>query len=93
MSLDGIIRLVAGLAAVGVLAAPAIAALVAKVEAGWKDRAMEAATEKVAVVTAKDLHIVLDLATRLKAAQCMEGVALCQQLLDVLLGNTPKAKK
>jgi hypothetical protein len=44
-------------------------------------------------VTAKDLHIVLDLATRLKAAQCMEGVALCQELLDVLLGNTPKAKK
>jgi hypothetical protein len=90
---DGIIRLVAAVAAVGVVAAPAIAALAAKVEAGWKDRAMEAGTEKVAVVTAKDLHIVLDLATRLRAAQCMEGVALCQQLLDVMLGNTPKGTK
>ena len=93
MNADGIIRLVAAVAAVGVVAAPAITALAAKVEAGWKDRAMEAGTEKVAVVTAKDLHIVLDLATRLKAAQCMEGVSLCQQLLDVLLGNTVKAKK
>lgn len=92
MNTDGIIRLVAAVAAVGVVAAPAITALAAKVEAGWKDRAMEAGTEKVAVVTAKDLHIVLDLATRLKAAQCMEGVSLCQQLLDVMLGNT-KAKK
>jgi hypothetical protein len=90
---DGIIRLVAAVAAVGIVAAPAIAALAAKVEAGWKDRAVEAGTEKVAVVTAKDLHIVLDLATRLKAAQCMEGVSLCQQLLDVMLGNTAKAKK
>ena len=93
MNTDGIIRLVAAVAAVGIVAAPAIASLAAKVETGWKDRAVEAGTEKVAVVTAKDLHIVLDLATRLKAAQCMEGVSLCQQLLDVLLGNTAKAKK
>jgi hypothetical protein len=44
-------------------------------------------------VTGKDLHVVLDLATRLRAAGCTEGVALCQQLLDVMLGNTSKAKK
>ena len=92
MSLDGFIRVVAGLAAVGVLAAPAIAALAAKVQAGWKDNPLEGAGEKAAAVTAKDLHIVLDLATRLKAAGLSEGVSLCQQLLDVMLGNT-KAKK
>jgi hypothetical protein len=38
------------------------------------------------------MHVVLDLATRLRAAGCSEGVALCQELLDVMLGNS-KAKK
>ncbi len=92
MSTDVVIRAVAALAAVGLLAGPAITALVAKAKAGWKDNPLEAATEK-ATVTARDLHTVLDLATRLRAAQCMEGVALCQQLLDVMLGNTPKGRK
>jgi hypothetical protein len=90
---DGIIRLVAAVAAIALVAGPAIAAVAAKVQAGWKENPLEGAGEKAATVTAKDLHIVLDLATRLKAAQCMEGVSLCQQLLDVLLGNTAKAKK
>jgi hypothetical protein len=92
VNLDVVIRAVAALAAVGLLAGPALTALVAKAKAGWKDNPLEAATEKAATVTARDLHIVLDLATRLKAAQCMEGVSLCQQLLDVMLGNT-KGKK
>jgi hypothetical protein len=92
VSTDVVIRAVAALAAVGLLAGPAITALVAKAKAGWKDNPLEAATEK-ATVTARDLHTVLDLATRLRAAQCMEGVALCQQLLDVMLGNTPKGRK
>ena len=92
MNLDAVIRAVAALAAVGLLAGPAITALVAKAKAGWKDNPLEAATEK-ATVTGRDLHTVLDLATRLRAAQCMEGVALCQQLLDVMLGNTPKGRK
>ena len=93
MSNDAIIRVVALVAAVGVVAGPAIAALVVKAKAAWKDRAVEASGEKTAAVTGKDLHIVLDLATRLKAAGCMDGVALCQQLIDVMLGNNAKAKK
>jgi hypothetical protein len=93
VSTDAVIRAVAALAAVGVLAGPAIAALARQAQAHWQDRAVESASEKAAVVTARDLHIVLDLATRLRAAQCMEGVALCQQLLDVMLGNTPKGRK
>lgn len=92
MSLDVAIRIVAALAAVGFVAGPALAALARKAQARWKDRAVEGSSEKTAVMTARDLHIVLDLATRLKAAQCMEGVSLCQQLLDVMLGNS-KAKK
>ncbi len=93
MSLDAAIRIVAALAAVALVAGPAIAAVARKAQAHWKDRAVAAPGEAAPSVTGKDLHVVLDLATRLKAAQCMEGVALCQELLDVLLGNTPKAKK
>jgi hypothetical protein len=93
VNLDVVIRAVAALAAVGIVAGPAIAALARKAQAGWKENPLEGAGEATAVVTARDLHIVLDLATRLKAAQCMEGVALCQQLLDVMLGNTPKGTK
>lgn len=92
MNTDAIIRVVAVLAAVGVVAGPSLAALARKAQAYWQNRAVEAGAEKVAAVTGKDLHIVLDLATRLKAAGCMAGVALCQELIDVMLGNA-KAKK
>lgn len=92
MSNDAIIRAVAVLAAVGVVAGPALAALAAKAKARWEARAVEAGDEKVATVTGKDLHIVLDLATRLKAAGCMAGVALCQELIDVMLGNAKAPK-
>ena len=37
------------------------------------------------------MRLVLDLAARLKADGVADGVALCQQLLDVML--TGKAKK
>jgi hypothetical protein len=90
---DAAIRLVAAVAAVGIVAAPALAALARKAQAAWQDRAVEGASEAAPSVTGKDLHVVLDLATRLKAAGCAEGVALCQQLLDVMLGNTSKAKR
>jgi ABC-type transport system involved in cytochrome c biogenesis permease subunit len=89
---DAIIRVVAVLAAVGVVAGPSLAALASKVKTHWENRQVETGAEKVAAVTGKDLHIVLDLATRLKAAGCMAGVALCQELIDVMLGNA-KAKK
>lgn len=92
MTLDAAVRIVALLAAVALVAGPTLAALARKAQAAWQDRAVEAAGEAAPSVTGKDLHVVLDLATRLKAAGCAEGVALCQQLLDVMLGNT-KAKK
>lgn len=93
MSFDVAFRIVAALAAVGLLAAPALARLVESVRATLSARRVEAPGEKAVSVTAKDLHVVLDLATRLKAAGLAEGVALCQQLIDVMLGNNPKAKK
>ena len=90
MSADVVIRFVAAVAAVGILAAPALAALARKAQAAWENRSVEARAQEAPGVTAKDLHIVLDLATRLKAAKCMDGVTLCQQLLDVLLGVKTK---
>lgn len=92
MSVDAIIRVVAALAAVGLLAAPALARVVEGVRASIAARRAEADGEEPVKVTPKDLHVVLDLATRLKAAGLAEGVTLCQQLIEVMLGNT-KAKK
>ncbi len=93
MTLDAAIRIVAALAAVALVAGPTLAALARKAQAHWKDRAVAAPGEAAPSVTGKDMHVVLDLATRLRAAGCTEGVALCQELLDVMLGNAPKAKK
>ena len=85
------VRVIAAVGAAAFLAAPAVAALVAKAKAAWS-RQVESPVEKAAV-TEKDMHTVLDLAARLKAVGCTEGVALCQQLIDVMLGGTSKAKK
>ena len=85
------VRVIAAVGAVAFIAAPAVAALVAKAKA-WKPRPVEGPTEK-ASVTERDMHTVLDLAARLNASGCTEGVALCQQLIDVMLGGTSKAKK
>lgn len=92
MSVDVAIRVVAALAAVGLLAAPALARVVESARATLAARRAEASGEEPVKVTPKDLHVVLDLATRLKAAGLAEGVALCQQLIEVMLGNT-KAKR
>ena len=86
------VRVIAAAGAVAFIAAPAVAALVKKAKAAWSARPVEGPTEKAAV-TEKDMHTVLDLAARLKAVGCTEGVALCQQLIDVMLGGTSKAKK
>ena len=85
------VRVFAAVGAAAFIAAPAVAALVQKAKAAWS-RPVEGPTEKAAV-TEKDMHTVLDLAARLKAVGCTEGVALCQQLIDVMLGGTSKAKK
>lgn len=93
MTADVAIRVVAGLACVGVLASPAVLAGYRKAKAFIQSRPVEGGTEKVPAPGLADMRLVLDLAARLKAAGCVEGVALCQQLLDVMLGNAPKAKK
>lgn len=96
MSNEDIIRTVAALAAVAILAAPALSGVVENVKAWWASRpapqpVAPAATEADAARLA-DMRLVLDLAARLKADNVPEGVALCQQLLDVMLTGK-QAKK
>lgn len=95
MTNEDIIRAVAALAAVALIAAPASASMVATIR-GWlaarpRPAAPVAADETEARRLA-DMRLVLDLAARLKADGVTEGVALCQQLLDVMLSGS-KAKK
>lgn len=91
MSTYAILRIVAGVAAVALAGAPAATWLVGKVRE-WK--ASAASTPQAAAVGIREMRIVLDLADRMKSAGCTEGVGLCQQLIDVMLGGCqPKAKR
>lgn len=87
------IRLVAGLAAVAVIAAPTVVALAAQAKGWLRSGSVEGGNQKAKAIRLTDMRLVLDLAARLKADDCPEGVSLCQQLLDVMLGNSPKGKK
>jgi hypothetical protein len=90
MSYDLLIRAVAGVAAVAILGTPAIAFVVSKAKE-WLTR--NVTEEKTAGGTGlDDMRIVLDLASRLRASGCTDGVHLCQQLLDVMLAQ-PEATK
>jgi hypothetical protein len=86
------LRFVAGLAALALVAAPAIMAGYRKAAARLGSSRPEAAPTAPGVGIA-EMRTVLELANKLKASGLVEGVALCQQLLDVMLGNQPKAKK
>lgn len=85
------LRALAGLAAVALVAAPAIVAGYRKASA-WLG-AQKKDTPPTPGVGLAEMRTVLDLANKMKAAGLTDGVMLCQQLLDVMLGNGPKAKK
>lgn len=90
MSYDLLIRAVAGLAAVAILGTPAIA-IVARKAKEWLTR--NVTEEKAAGSTSiSDMRTVLDLASRLRASGCTDGVHLCQQLLDVMLAQPEENK-
>jgi hypothetical protein len=95
MTDETLIRAVAALAAVALLAAPALSGVVENLKAWWASRPepqpVAPDTSKADAARLADMRLVLDLAARLKADGVADGVALCQQLLDVML--TGKAKK
>ena len=92
MSNEDLIQLVAGLAAVALVASPAVMAGYRQAAAWLKQIRPDAAPEPSGIGLA-DMQTVLELANRCRAEGLTEGVALCQQLLDVMLGNQTKAKK
>lgn len=84
MNSETIIRTVAVLAAVAVVAPAVIAAAKAAAAPYLETGKAPAAAQRVTIA---DMRIVLDLADRLRRAGRADGVALCQQLLDVMLAN------
>lgn len=88
MNYETLIQLLAGVAALALVASPAVVAGFGKASAWFKQGKTEPAGIRIT-----DMQTVLDLANRCRAAGLTEGVALCQQLLDVMLGNQTKAKK
>jgi len=91
VTVDAIVRLIAGVAAVALAGAPAVSWLVAKTQA-WRAARPEEA--EAAAIGIREMRTVLDLAERCRATGCVEGVAICQQLIDVMLGGCQgKAKR
>jgi len=81
---ETLVRTVAVLAAVAVVA-PAVISAIKAAAAPYLEAGKTPATSQG--VTIADMRIVLDLADRLRRAGRADGVALCQQLLDVMLAN------
>ena len=67
-----------------VIAAPYAAQVVKKIRS-WIASLGTSRQPEVIGVTERDMHVVLELAARLKAIGCTDGVSLCQELLDVFL--------
>ena len=84
------IQMCAAAAAVAFLAAPYAAPVVQKARA-WIATLGTSRQPEIVGVTERDMHVVLELAARLKAIGCTDGVSLCQELLDVFL--TTKVKE
>jgi hypothetical protein len=85
MEHETLIRASAVVAGVVALAGPRLVALVSQIRIPVPAKAPER-TDPM-----KDAHTILEIATRLKQSGCEKGVALCQQLLDVMM--QPEAAK
>ena len=70
--------------AIMVVAWPNAAPVVKKARA-WIATLGTSRQPEIVGVTERDMHVVLELAARLKAIGCTDGVSLCQELLDVFL--------
>lgn len=84
MTGEAALRVAAGLAAVVIAFAPLGVAAARKARAWWQ---AGNAAPAVTGASETDMHLVLDLASRLRARQCDAGVTLCQSLLRVMLAG------
>jgi len=81
------IQMCAAAAAVAFIAWPYAKPVVQKIRC-WIGTIGTSTKPKIAGVTERDMHVVLELAARLKSIGCTDGVSLCQELLDVFLNPT-----
>lgn len=86
MSGESLIRIAAGLAAVALAFAPLGVAALGKAKAWWQARPAAPAAPGVTVA---DMHEVLALSSRLRAAGCYAGVDLCTSLLRLMMAGCP----
>jgi len=85
-----VLQMCAAAAAVASLVALFVAPVVLNARA-WFASLGTSRQPEIVGVTERDMHVVLELAARLKAIGCTDGVSLCQELLDVFL--TAKVKE
>lgn len=79
-----VLQMCAAAAAVAFLVAPYCGPVVQKIRC-WIGTLGTSRQPEIVGVTERDMHTVLELAARLKAIGCTDGVSLCQELLDVFL--------
>lgn len=87
MDYDLILRAGAVLAGAAGLAGPSLVAAVKKIPVP----SIRPAKDEEKADPLADAHTILEIAKRLKTAGCEKGVALCQQLIDVMLSPEKKA--
>lgn len=80
-----VLRIVAGMAALALVASPVVVAGWKQAQAWYAGRP-PASTPDPALA---DMRLVLEIANRLRLAGCADGVELCEQLLKVMLSVTP----
>ena len=78
------LQMCAAAAAVAFISSPYAAPMVKKIRT-WIATLGTSRQPEIVGVTERDMHVVLELAARLKAIGCTDGVSLCQELLDVFL--------
>lgn len=83
VNVDLIVRVAAGLAAIAMVAWPALVAAQQTIRR-WLSSSPSRPEAGI-----DDMRVVLELANRLRMAGNAEGVTLCQQLLDVMLKGKP----
>jgi hypothetical protein len=86
MDNETLIRAGAVVAGIATLAGPWLVGVAKKIRVPSPAKA----TERIDVL--KDAHTILEIASRLKEVKCDKGVALCQQLIDVMLQPSEPAK-
>lgn len=88
MSFDAelLVRGAAALAAIALVASPALVAAWKAVQ-GWLAKRR---TPAVKDSTLEDMTTVLEIANRLRLSGCEDGVDLCEKLISVMLAASPK---